>query len=168
MNFLHEFGYDERYIKRGIILDTKPLLFLLTGLFDEENQNRTDYIKETNYSKEDFNKFRDFLKKFEKILVTPHILAELSNLLNRGRYKSNFKHIMTFFCRKLLAYDEKNICKNYVLKRNEVDFLGLTDVSILLISERDDCLVIVEDEYLLRTCEKNNIKVIPLDYILYQ
>ena len=132
----------ENFYNRGIIVDTNLLILFLVGKYD------IDYISKFKitykYSIEDFEILRDFVVKFKKIIITPHILAELSNLsmkITENRLKEYFK----YFIEILKKSDEINIDKNSILLSKYVDKIGITDVGIMLASENDDFLFITDD-----------------------
>jgi rRNA-processing protein FCF1 len=63
-----------------ILLDTNLLLLLLIGSFERD---RIENFKRTaKFSKFDFDQLAGLLRAFTKIVTTPHILTEVSNLAN--------------------------------------------------------------------------------------
>ena len=76
-------------VNKPLILDTNLLILVLVGLFDI---NSIGTFKRTNkYSERDYNNLIDIVKQFPKLVITPHIFAEISNLCfsNRDKNKDN-------------------------------------------------------------------------------
>jgi len=152
----------ENFYNRGIIVDTNLLILFLVGKYD------IDYISKFKitykYSIEDFEILRDFVVKFKKIIITPHILAELSNLsmkITENRLKEYFK----YFIEILKKSDEINIDKNSILLSKYVDKIGITDVGIMLASENNDLLFITDEFRLANISEYEGIKVLNFNHI---
>lgn len=66
-----------KYGSSGILVDTNLLLLLLVGTVDERSigGKRTE-----RYSVDQFRFLLDYLKSFQRLITTPHILTEVSNL----------------------------------------------------------------------------------------
>ncbi len=72
-----------KYKHKGLLIDTNSALLYLVGSFDPSlirNHSRT-----SKYSEDDFDKVSKFIEFFVEMITTPHVLAEISNLLGRGR-----------------------------------------------------------------------------------
>lgn len=73
--------------KKGLLIDSNILTVYLVGLYDVK---RIPEFKRTkgSYTVDDFYLLQEFITLFENRLVTtPHILAEVSNLLEGTRYQ---------------------------------------------------------------------------------
>lgn len=73
--------------KKGLLMDSNVLTVYLVGLYDVK---RISEFKRTKgfYTIDDFYLLQNFVALFENRLVTtPHILAEVSNLLEGSRYQ---------------------------------------------------------------------------------
>ena len=69
---------------KSLLLDTGPLLLYLVGFYN------TKYLSNINYNSQDHALLVDFLK-YREIVVTPQVLAEVSNLAN-NRLKDAVSH----------------------------------------------------------------------------
>ena len=58
--------------QQEILFDTGPLLQVLVGLYNPKKLNKL------GISPDDFGLLLSFVQPFQKKLVTPHVLAELS------------------------------------------------------------------------------------------
>lgn len=86
-----------KYKNRGLLLDTNLFVLLIIGMIDKKgvpNNKRT-----SAYTQEDFEMLLSFIGQFSKIIVTPHIMAETSNLVdvfNKGLKAAPFLIIKKF------------------------------------------------------------------------
>jgi hypothetical protein len=165
MNFkLSLFGKkdEEYYFRNGIILDTKPFLFYLAGRYDFDSIGKTPLTEE--YRKEDFEILNDFISKFKRIVITPQILAEVSNIINTKIPKNNFVIFINKIIKILLDAEEMYINKNDILKREEIK-LGITDVSILTLCERSDQIILTKDLVFANLCLDKGLPIIHFDWL---
>ena len=104
-----------KYSQTGIIIDTNLLLLYLVGQYD---QNMIGSFKGTlSYSEEDFKIVLGVLARFKKIIITPHILAELSNLSAKIRHDHLNQYFETLIA-ALSNWDEKHIEKSIIFNNN--------------------------------------------------
>jgi len=78
----------QSYFRKGIIVDTGPLVLLLAGHYNYNSIGNSKLTAE--FEKGDFDILTSFLSKFRKIIVTSHVLAEVSNLIITKVNKGNF------------------------------------------------------------------------------
>jgi len=72
-----------RYRGGGVLVDTNLLLLYFVGAYDTsqlQNPSRTD-----QFEPEDFVVLDAFMRQFDQVVTTPHVLAETSNLLGQLR-----------------------------------------------------------------------------------
>lgn len=157
MNLIELENFIYKYSKRGIIIDTEPLLVLTVGKFDP---SELIHIGDENYNEKDSKILFSFLSKFNRIIITPYVIAELSNLANKRLKKENFKKFV-IECQSIFKnYTESRIKKDKILNRKEAQWLGFPDVSILISSENENLPILIKDAPLLRECAKLGIKTI--------
>jgi hypothetical protein len=101
-------GLRDRYRARGILVDTNLLLLFFIGLFDRGQISRFKRTK--TYTGEDFDVLDRFLSQFARLITTPNILSEVSNLSGqlgepvRSRCLGHFaKHFDSLVGKGLLA-----------------------------------------------------------------
>lgn len=150
------------YFRKGIILDTGPLLFFLAGNYNFDSISRTPLTKE--YTQEDFLLLQNFIGKFRKIITTPQILAEVSdiaeNKLDRG-FSDFIKKIIEI----LLDSEEVHIEKNKILVNEQIGKFGVTDVSIILSSEKNNQFILTKDLDFALLCQSKNLPVLHFDWL---
>ena len=152
----------EKYLLNGIIVDTNLLILFLIGIYDSRYISKFKIT--CKYSEEDFKILKDIVKGFKKIIITPHIVAELSNLsmkIPENRLKEYFK----YFIEILKKSDEINIDKNSILLNKYIDKIGVTDVGIMLASENNEFLFITDDFQLANISFSKGLPVINFNHI---
>ncbi len=66
-----------------VLLDSNLLLLLLVGSVDPVYLSKTRTLQA--FAPEDFDLLADILQSFRTLVITPHILTEVSNLLGKER-----------------------------------------------------------------------------------
>ena len=102
-----------KYSRLGLIIDTDPLLVLIVGRCKLSELHRIG-----EYNEEDYNIIVGFLKKFQRIIITPYIISELSSLAHKRLDKSYFKEIILRNSR----YSKSNFTKFGTFERWFVHF----------------------------------------------
>lgn len=136
----------DKYCRRGIIIDTNLMLVYIVGMC---NPNYVGHFRRTEgYCKEDYDYISSVLSHFSKVIVTPHILAELSNLSPKIRDNKQDKKLAAYFdvFRQVLERtDEEYINKDDILSSTLLPKLGITDLTIVEAAEKYKCLVFTDD-----------------------
>lgn len=81
-------GLIGRYRNSGVLVDSNLLLLYLVGAYDPRQLGR--HSRTEQFAPEDFDLLLAFLQQFERIVTTPHVLAETSNLMGQltGRVRA--------------------------------------------------------------------------------
>jgi rRNA-processing protein FCF1 len=139
-----------RHAAKGIILDTNLLVILLVGLHDQKDVER--FLPGSRKGRVvcfpgDFGILQGLFQKFgaDKFIVTPQILAEVSNLtfdsfIGRG-VKKYIDRVLDF----ATAADEKPSGKDTLLGKYHLRIVGFADSSIIEAAKNEGCLVLTED-----------------------
>lgn len=125
----------------GILIDTNLLLLYAVGLC---NPSLVARFKRTNrYTADDFRFVRDLAQRFRRLVTTPHILAEVSNLaIDRdGPRAPHFSSLV----RVLRAAHELYVCKDDVLSSDAFGRFGATDAATITLGLRERYLVLTDD-----------------------
>ena len=144
------------YYRKGVLLDTGPLLLLLVGKYDRGYIQH--YSKLKSQSQETFQKLENFVKKFNKVIITPHVLAELSNLANdmpQGRCRDFLKQC----AQQLERFNEVTIEKDLIIRQAQFPEFGVTDMGIVIACEQQyrEFLPVIQDDGLRQHLEDNGI-----------
>ena len=155
-------NYIKQYATKGILVDTNLLLLFFIGNFDE---NYIKTFKRTNrYSIEEFNWVANIIDKFSKIIVTPQILAELSNL-SKQMDKPKLKQYFSYLVGVIKESREIYINKDQLMEINSLVAVGFTDFSIIKSAKAGKYLVFTDDWPLIGYLQKEKVDVINLNWI---
>ncbi|MEM8641452.1 MAG: PIN domain-containing protein [Cyanobacteria bacterium P01_G01_bin.54] len=146
-----------RYSQKGIVVDTNLFLLWLVGL---TNSERIEKFKRTKkYTIADYKQLRELLGLFARIVTTPHILAEVSNLANqlndpdRGKCLSNLQVILNN------GIVEKYVLGAEISKDKKFATFGIKDCGIKYIAPQK-FLVLTDDFKLKQYLEGSGIDAI--------
>lgn len=150
-----------KYGSSGILLDTNMLLVYVLGRYDPD---RIEKFKRTNtFRKEDFVFLSQFVRHFHRIVATPHILTEVSNLaanLAEPCRSACFESLRSDISRFHEIWDSAvTIVSSPVFQR-----LGLTDAGIS-IAAKQEYLVLTDDLDLYTTLWKYGVEAINFNHI---
>lgn len=139
-------AFAERHRTRGILIDTNVLLLLLFSLYNPQLIGRKRLEK---YTGDDGELIKQYVQRFERILTTPHVLAETSNLVGQtveGKIKSEFmERLHPMFCLdrtesfKQCVIDGKSVALQHFVE------LGLTDSGLAALARRRKRLLLTDD-----------------------
>ncbi len=123
-----------RYRQAGILVDANVLILLFIGILDRSYIERFERTK--SYTPEDFGALVQILQYFQRIIVTPHILTEVSNLVGRMHHDRRYAYFQVV--RSLLIttpgqfiVDEQYRPAKLIVLEPEFYRLGLTDAGII-------------------------------------
>ena len=103
---------DDFFKFKEVIIDANVLLPLLIGLY-----NKRELVK-FDYKEEDFALLIEFLRNFDIKVVTPQVLAEISNLAE-NKLKGKFSDFIKNSIRTLMNLEEKYVNKNDILQKEK-------------------------------------------------
>lgn len=127
----------------NIVLDTNVLLVYFIGLYDSSFIHS---FKRTNkYSKTDFLNIKNIVMNFSVVFITPQILAEISNFTFEIHEPK-----LTIYMKKLIRtirdFKEDHIAMDKLIaNENLICSIGFTDVSIIEVAKKNDCLILTSD-----------------------
>ena len=70
-----------RYRRQGILIDTNILLLYFVGTVNRERISQ--FNRTEKFTPEDYDILQSMMQQFQKIVTTPNILTEVSNLINQ-------------------------------------------------------------------------------------
>lgn len=139
-------NYRETRGKKKLILDTNLLLLLLIGACDKNFLRGCDCTKK--YTDNDHDLLLKMLRFFEsEVVITPHILAEFSNLLRRDIKEPKLHYCLTTIMDRLKNYKEEHISLERLLgtKVSILILLGFSDMSIIEAAKKIDAVILTDD-----------------------
>jgi rRNA-processing protein FCF1 len=150
-----------RYRSAGVLVDTNLLLLYVVGAFDPQ---RIPAFKRTSrFTPDDYALLVDFLKRFQRIVTTPHILAEVSNLAAElsGQVKDG---VFQKLAAGIGLYDERHAPAAEVAVHPAFARFGLTDLAVLR-HARDRLLVLSDDFRLTQYLQHHGVDAINFNHL---
>lgn len=131
----------DSYREKNLIIDSGLLLLLFVGIHDATHIPK---FKRTNkYTLADFELLRNLLARFSKVVTTPSILTEVSNLLGQlsDPLRSAVLRLFSAAANKLV---EEYIPSKELAEKSFFPRFGLTDTSIVE-TARGQVLALTDD-----------------------
>lgn len=145
-----------QYFPKGLLVDTNILLLYFVG---QTNQERIQKFKRTQqFNLDDYKLLVSILCKFSKIVTTPNILTEVSNLLNQlgePERTQSFK----LFANSISILDEYYISSEESVRYPSFSRLGLTDSAIASFP-KNQYLVLTDDLKLAVSLQSQGIDTV--------
>ncbi|MDQ0650955.1 PIN domain-containing protein [Pseudomonas cedrina] len=151
--------YIKQYRRKGIIVDTNLLLLALVG----GTSSIVGFKRTRGYSDEDYQLLLKVIDQFEKLVSTPHILAEVSNLTN-GIYGSKLHDFYATLKESLSTIIEVHNPALDISRDYELSPYGLTDVGIVA-AAKDNYLVLTDDLRVAGFAHQHCVDVVNFNHI---
>ncbi len=158
-----------RHRRTGLLVDANLLLVYFIGNYDYATGyhlvNESRYTR-GRYRPEDFEVLDALLKHFHVRITTPHILAEVSNLIN------TLPAGASQFCIELLrdtipVLQERSVSANDLVEGDEFLVFGVADTSIIKAVASEPCLTLTDDFKLSGYMRENGMDVLNFHEIKY-
>jgi hypothetical protein len=110
-----------------VLLDSNLLLLLVIGTIDR--RLITSFKRTQHFSESDYDAVREIASLSGRLITTPHIVTETSNLANQlpDRMKERFFHTL----RDMIAMMEERYTSARILSEHKLFYFGITDVAML-------------------------------------
>jgi rRNA-processing protein FCF1 len=151
-----------KYRQKGLLIDANLLLGFLIGSLHP--RHLTDCRATTKFfGPADFTLLERFLGQFKRVVTTPHVLTEVSNLA--GRLPSSLHTEFRLLFRAVIERLEEQLKPSRIVSA-EIDFLrfGLTDTAISMVAA-GQYLVLTDDVALAGLLAKRKIDVVNFNRI---
>lgn len=151
----------QKYRGKGILIDTNLLLLLFVGRLSKKfikKFKRTD-----KYSIEDYQILLGFVDEFDKLITTPNIMTEISNL-GGNMHGAKLKDFFSIFTDQLTVISEKYLPSKSIANDENIYKFGLTDIGIMLVA-KDNYLILTDDFKLSNLASENGIDAINFNHI---
>jgi hypothetical protein len=154
----------KKYQQKGSIIDSNLLLYYFIG---EYNINLVKLYKRTNkYGIDGYRAVKLIIEHFDKIITSPYIYTEISNLSNYIDKKYKYDYYNSFYERLSLFEEKLDFTIDFFNDRS-IRKLGITDTNIFHLA-KNKYLVITDDLALSEYLSKNNIDVINFNHIYFE
>jgi hypothetical protein len=151
--------YIRQYRRKGIIVDTNLLLLALIG----GTPSIAGFKRTSGYTVKDYKLLLNVIDQFEKLISTPHILAEVSNLTN-GLYGSKLHDFYATLKKSLSTVIEIHCPALDISCDYELSPYGLTDVGIIC-AAKDNYLVLTDDLRVAGFAHQHSVDVVNFNHI---
>ncbi len=150
-----------RHGRRGILLDTNILLLYLVGRFNPAQIER--FKRTAKFVQEDYHLLDRLVARFETIVTTPTILAEVNSFSGQLPEPIRLRYFPVF-SREILSLQEDFVESRQLAELPEFVRFGLTDSGVLQ-TARDRYLVLTDDFRLSQYLGKAGLDVINFNHI---
>jgi hypothetical protein len=152
-------AYIKQYRRKGIIVDTNFLLLALIG----GTSSIVEFKRTRGYSDADYQLLLKVIDQFEKLVSTPHILAEVSNLTN-GLHGNKLRDFYATLKNSLSTIIEVHHPALDISRDYELSPYGLTDVGIVA-AAKDNYLVLTDDLRVAGFAHQHCVDVVNFNHI---
>lgn len=150
-----------RYRAKGLLIDTNLLLLYVIGMYD---QDRIPKFKRTMaFTIDEFFLLATVFDSFDKIITTPNILTEVSNL--SGQLPNNLhSYFSSDFAGRIPTLEERYIESGAISASVHFNKFGLTDAGIVD-TVKGNYLVLTDDLKLFSYLQNLGIDAINFNHI---
>jgi hypothetical protein len=152
-----------RYRRKGLLVDSNLLLLYFVGAYDPARISTFKGTYSRGFNENDFNLLAKVITQFEKIVTTPNILTEVSNLSNQLRSDEKRSYYGDFARQTRLLYEHYTASKEISVLRHFADF-GLTDSGIIKLA-KGNFLVLTDDFKLAGYLQNEGIDAINFNHV---
>ncbi len=151
----------QKYKSKGVLVDTNLLVGWLVGQFDLSHLKNCRATK--NFGEKDFQILHRFLLNFGKVITTPHILTEVSNLSGKlpEPLLNSFRVV---FGKIIQTLKEEQICAATIGTDPSFFRFGIADTAIALVSP-GKYLVLTDELPLYGALGKRNVDAINFNHL---
>ena len=123
----------QQHAQAGVLLDTNLLLLLIAG--NAQRDLVTSFKRLNMFTLEDYDALASIVRRFERLVTTPNILTEVSNLADnlRGAHK---QACLASLVDQITVLDEHYVPSESLIASTALNAFGLTDAVIAEIASR--------------------------------
>lgn len=148
---------------RDLLVDANILVLYVVGNLDPDLIGKH---KRTNqFIAKDYYLLDDVLRQFKKIVTTPNVVTEVSNMVAQIGGKETVTRLRVVLGGLVEVLDEQYIPSTQAGKVEEFRRLGLTDTAILLLAKQDRLLVLTDDRHLYDALQKKGVASINFHHL---
>jgi hypothetical protein len=150
-----------RYKSKGLLVDTNLLLVYFVGMYDLDRVSK--FKRTLTFTEDEFLLLAKFFALFERVVTTPNVLTEVSNLL--GQLPEGLRPaFFADFAKRLALLEEHYSSSAGISTTTHFDRFGLTDSGIAqLVGDR--YLVLTDDLSLFGYLQNQGIDAINFNHI---
>jgi len=140
-----------KYCPEGLIVDTNILILFLIGSYDPTFVESCGILNNSNkkYSISDFELLKRLFKFFKKLVITPQVIAELSNLSITGggicdEKLSHYLQTVINFLKVAEERHQKSDCL-WGMELSVISKYGFTDMTMFELSKQTQMPILTDD-----------------------
>lgn len=171
---LEEIGkFIANYQPEGIIVDTNILILFLIGSYNPDSIANCEILNNSNkkYSVDDFVLLKKIFSYFKKLVITPQIIAELSNLsITSGDiYGDKLTHYLLTVIKFLKSAEERHQKSDCLwgMELKVIGEYGFTDMTMFELSRQTN-MPILTDELPFYIYSYGKVPIIKFEHIKNQ
>lgn len=147
---------------KGILLDANLLTALIVGSLGSGEVER--FKRTRQFSTKDVVELSKIVEKFGWRCTTPHVLAEVSNLLDwlDDDKKSKAGRLLATYVRNA---KEVHVSAAEIVKTPVYCKLGLTDAGLVMLARQEDCAVFTADLPLYHYASNLKIEIFNFNHL---
>jgi hypothetical protein len=131
-----------RYTGQGLLLDTNIALLLVVGNYDPGML--PTFKRTVQFAEEDYSTLLRFMSRFETVVTTPTILAEVNSLASQIGEPAK-SEVLRAFAKTVKQLSEEYVPSASIADETEFATFGLTDMNIKLVAAGR--LLVLTDDY---------------------
>lgn len=152
----------DRFRTKGLLMDSNLAVLYLVGSCNLRLVGDGKHNKLSKYNAEDFQLLLRLKNVFSKAVTTPHVLTEVSNLINDLPEQTK-KEILRQFHATFVEIGELPVDSMEVAQRPEFPFLGLTDSALAHISH--EYLIVTDDARLVMKMNESGLEALNFNHL---
>ncbi|HZL36920.1 MAG TPA: PIN domain-containing protein [Tepidisphaeraceae bacterium] len=129
------------YATKGLLIDSHMVLLYVVGSHDKTLISR--FKRTQTYTPDDFDTLDAVLSLFSRIVVTPHIFAEVNSLLRQLPEAIRDACFASSFLEVIQVVDEVQVASKDAAVHEKFPRLGLTDCAICSLAGQ--CAILTDD-----------------------
>jgi hypothetical protein len=116
------------------------------------------------FTQKDYDLLIGFLEHFDRLVTSPSILAEISNLSPDPSHDARWRPYFTVLAKQIQELDERFVLATQIVNNAHFTRLGITDAGIIECA-RDELLVLTDDLTLFSFLKHEQIDVINFNHL---
>ena len=157
--------YDKLPVRsksKGILLDTNLLTVLLVGSLGKGEVER--FKRTRQFTTKDVVELQNIVKSFGGIYTTPHVVAEVSNLLDwlDDTKKSEASRWLAAYVHNA---KEVHIKAAEIVKTPVYSKLGITDAGLVMLAKQEGCTVFTADLPLYHYASNLRVEIVNFNHL---
>lgn len=150
---------------KGILLDANLLTALLVGSLGEGEVER--FKRTRQFITKDIVELHKIATSFGWICITPHVVAEVSNLLDwlDDKKKSEASRLLAAYIRNA---KEVHVEAAEIIRTPVYCKLGITDAGLVILAKKENCTVYTADLPLYHYAANLGVEIVNFNHIRNQ